>query len=274
MKTYVAILGHAFRFAVFPKQYITFNPMQYVKRRNKNSNTDLFVSDAETEDGIKPLTGEMYRNMISYVEKHHKDALLPIQISYYTGLRLGEVAGLTWQDINIDEQYLIVRRSVKYNPERHKVEIGTTKRAKVRTVDFGNVLTKILKDAKKNNKKNALRYGQLYNRCYYKEIDFICRREDGTLMRPTSVGTVCRIISKKLPGFEGFHFHVLRHTYTTNLLLNGARPKDVQELLGHSDVSTTVNTPKGHTPPTAAIFDIIVKIQQLVKRWVVLQEIF
>ena len=96
----------------------------------------------------------MYRNMISYVEKHHKDALLPIQISYYTGLRLGEVAGLTWQDINIDEQYLIVRRSVKYNPERHKVEIGTTKRAKVRTVDFGNEPTKILKDAKKNNNEH------------------------------------------------------------------------------------------------------------------------
>ena len=37
---------------------------------------------------------------------------------------------------------------------------------------------------------------------------------------------------------------------------------------------STVNTPKGHTPPTAAIFDIIVKIQHLVKRWVVLQEIF
>ena len=38
-----------------------------------------------------------------------------------------------------------------------------------------------------------------------------------------------------------FHFHTLRHTYTNNLLSNGAQPKDVQELLGHSDVSTTMN---------------------------------
>ena len=38
-----------------------------------------------------------------------------------------------------------------------------------------------------------------------------------------------------LEGFEGFHFHQLRHTYTSNLLANGAAPKDVQELLGHSD---------------------------------------
>ena len=38
-----------------------------------------------------------------------------------------------------------------------------------------------------------------------------------------------------------YHFHQLRHTYTSNLLSNGAAPKDVQELLGHSDVSTTMN---------------------------------
>ena len=46
---------------------------------------------------------------------------------------------------------------------------------------------------------------------------------------------------KTLEGFEGFHFHQLRHTYTSNLLANGAAPKDVQELLGHSDVGTTMN---------------------------------
>ena len=52
---------------------------------------------------------------------------------------------------------------------------------------------------------------------------------------------MCKRASKKVEVLEGFHFHQLRHTFTSNLLSNGAAPKDVQELLGHSDVSTTMN---------------------------------
>ena len=66
-------------------------------------------------------------------------------------------------------------------------------------------------------------------------------RPNGSLELPSTLGIVCRKIAQKLDGFEGFHFHQLRHTYTSNLLANGAAPKDVQELLGHSDVSTTMN---------------------------------
>lgn len=42
-----------------------------------------------------------------------------------------------------------------------------------------------------------------------------------------------------MPELEGFDFHALRHTYTTNLLSNEEQPKDVQELLGYFDVGNT-----------------------------------
>ena len=75
----------------------------------------------------------------------------------------------------------------------------------------------------------------------YKEISFVCLRPDGAYESPSTVGIMCRTASRKVEGLEGFHFHQLRHTFTSNLLSNGAAPKDVQELLGHADVSTTMN---------------------------------
>lgn len=74
------------------------------------------------------------------LSKKKNPALLPIQIAYYTGLRIGEACSLTWQDIDLKEQRLTVRRSIRYNSARHRTEIGTTKRKKIRSVDFCNTL--------------------------------------------------------------------------------------------------------------------------------------
>ena len=69
---------------------------------------------------------------------------------------------MTWQDINLDGQYLTVRRSMRYNGQRHKTEIGATKRKKVRTVDFCDTLADILRKAKTEQHKSRFKYGELY----------------------------------------------------------------------------------------------------------------
>ena len=267
LRLFSAVLQGAFRFAVFPKRLITFNPMQYVVWRGKKEDYDLFSDEDGNTDSTPTLSHEQYLKLEEFLKKKDNPALLPIQIAYYTGLRIGEVCGLTWQDVNLDKQYLTVRRSMRYNGARHKTEIGATKRKKVRTVDFCNTLAAILKAAKTEQHKNRLQYGGLYHLNYYtevkekdrtyyevyslprtdeipegyKEISFVCLRPDGAYESPSTVGIMCRTASRKVEGLEGFHFHQLRHTFTSNLLSNGAAPKDVQELLGHADVSTTMN---------------------------------
>ena len=267
LRLFSAVLQGAFRFAVFPKRLITFNPMQYVVWRGKKEDYDLFSDEDGNTDSTPTLSHEQYLKLEEFLKKKDNPALLPIQIAYYTGLRIGEVCGLTWQDVNLDKQYLTVRRSMRYNGARHKTEIGATKRKKVRTVDFCNTLVAILKAAKTEQHKNRLQYGGLYHLNYYtevkekdrtyyevyslprtdeipegyKEISFVCLRPDGAYESPSTVGIMCRTASRKVEGLEGFHFHQLRHTFTSNLLSNGAAPKDVQELLGHADVSTTMN---------------------------------
>ena len=267
MLQFSAVLRGSFRFAVFPKRYITFNPMQYVRMRVKKEEVELFEGNAENETGIPTITHEQYTEITDYLRKKRNPALLPVQIAYYTGLRIGEVCGLAWQDINLEEQYLTVRRSMRYNATRHKMEIGATKRKKIRTVDFCDTLAEILKKARKQQHRERFQCGEMYFRNYYQkvmekgrthydlyslqsteeipddyeELSFVCLRQDGSYESTATLSNVCRLIQKHVEGLENFHFHQLRHTYTSNLLSNGAAPKDVQELLGHSDVSTTMN---------------------------------
>ena len=134
-------------------------------------------------------------------------------------------------------------------------------------MDFCDTLVSILRAAKKEQMLNSIKYGPLYqqnyyltvkekNRTYYEVytlprtetapedyhlVSFVCLRPEGAYESTKAVSNMCRTAKKKVDGLGDFHFHLLRHTYTSNLLSNGAAPKDVQELLGHSDVSTTMN---------------------------------
>lgn len=283
IRQYSAVLQNAFRYAVFPKKLITFNPMQYVVRRSNGDEYELFSEEGSSElpDETATITYQQYLRLTEILAGKKSPALLNVQISYYTGLRIGEVSGLTWQDIDLENQYLTIRRSMRYSSARKKMEIGPTKRKKIRTVDFCDTLAEILREAKKEQLVNSLKYGPLYQQNYYKQvkeknrtyyevcflsreteapenhtpITFVCQRPEGSYVSPCSVEIACRTAKRQIGGMDDFHFHTLRHTYTSNLLSGGAAPKDVQELLGHSSVSTTMDIyahSKRETKRTAA----------------------
>lgn len=144
--------------------------MQYVKLRGRKQETDIFSDSEEDTSSIPTITHEQFQKLEEFLKAKDNPALLPVQIAYYTGLRIGEVCGLTWQDINLEEQYLTVRRSMRYNGTRHTTEVGTTKRSKVRTVDFCDTLAAILRAARTEQRKNRFRYGEFYHLNYYKEV--------------------------------------------------------------------------------------------------------
>ena len=95
-----------------------------------------------------------YERLIEFLQVNNPPAILPIQIAYYAGLRIGEACGLTWQDVNLEEQVPDQSDAVSdMMVQKHKNIIRPTKRKKVRIVDFGDTLAEFLKMPEKNNLK-------------------------------------------------------------------------------------------------------------------------
>ena len=81
LRLFSAVLQGAFRFAVFPKRLITFNPMQYVVWRGKKEEYELF-SDEDGETTSTPtLSYDQYQRLEDFLKKKNNPALLPIQIA-------------------------------------------------------------------------------------------------------------------------------------------------------------------------------------------------
>ena len=73
---------------------------------------------------------KIMKDCLLICKKKNPAAILPIQIAYYAGLRIGEACGLAWQDVNLEEQCLTIRRSIRYDGSKRKYIIGPTKRKK------------------------------------------------------------------------------------------------------------------------------------------------
>lgn len=82
-------------------------------------------------------------------------------------MRAGEVCGLTWDDIDFENQVLYVRRSMYYDKDLKTWELKVPKNGKPRAIDFGDSLAHILLIAKHEQQRNKKIYGDLYQNQFY-----------------------------------------------------------------------------------------------------------
>lgn len=245
----LSVLNSALKMAVYPYKLISENPASYTKiPKNKNS---------KIHTQKKILTPSEMKKIIERFP-FGSSFYIPIQIAYHTGVRIGECCALTWDDIDLDNNTIVISKSLskQYN---HNWFFGTTKTlSSNRTIFIGKTLSDILKKHQTWQAKNKLNFGKNYFKYYQtdnnmiyeiknipeyfsadKEINFVCTGEKGNLITPESFRYCSKIINYEL--LIEFNFHALRHTHATRLIENGAKMKDVQVRLGHSKLSTTMD---------------------------------
>ncbi|WP_147239238.1 tyrosine-type recombinase/integrase [Enterococcus faecium] len=221
-----SVLKNALNMAVYPWGLIKQNPMLYVK-------IPKYEARPTTKKDLKIISLEDFDHMLEITPEGHP-FYIPLNIGFYTGMRVGEVCGLMWDDVDFSNGTITVEKQMVKNDGAWVY--GTPKTSSSnRTIFIGQTLLAILKKHKKQQLENRMKYGKLYI-----DSNAVCTKEDGELVTPSVVKWNTRRISNALS--LSFNFHSLRHTHATLLLENGAKMKEISERLGHSRISITMDT--------------------------------
>jgi integrase len=155
---------------------------------------------------------------------------LPTLIALGTGMRLGEVMGLRWQDVDLEAGFARVRQTLQVT-----MEFDTPKSHRsTRSLSLPSFLVDALKRHKKTQNERRLMLGEAW-----REFDLICERGDGQPLRPDTISKQFRTIARA--GGLDVTFHGLRHTHASLMLESGADLKVTSSRLGHSSISITAD---------------------------------
>lgn len=202
------------------------------------SNPATKVTPPKKADKVTEIiTLAQAKGILDYTKMHDHEMYITILIAFYTGMRRGEILGLTWDKIDFKTQSIYVTQARQYVGNDIVVTGVKTKKSK-RTIAIFGELSKELQKEKTKQKKDKLEWGENYN---VPEQDFVCRWDNGNLLRPDYVSKKFKKIATDLQISNNLRFHDLRHSNATWLMENGIHPKIVSEMLGHSDIQTTMN---------------------------------
>lgn len=197
-------------------ELIVKNPMIHVIKPKSN----------KQDKKVEALTLEQHQKFITSLDNEQYGNIFLVAIN--TGMRCGEILALQPKDIDLENNILKVSKTITKNDfDSYTLKKGTKTYAGTREIPFGEDLKSVLINSIANKTNN--------------EFDLIYTLDD-KIIRPSTLNIVFKRICKNL-NFEGsYNFHMLRHTFATRCIESGMPAHVLQKLLGHTDVSITINT--------------------------------
>lgn len=227
--------------------YLRYNP-------SDNALKELKRAHNKDEDKRRALTQTEQELFETFLSKPHYERWKPIfTVMLYTGLRIGEICGLRWEDINLDDGIISVNHTLVYfdrgGSERCGYAINTPKTtAGERTIPM---LPKV-KAAFIAERQFQELTGLKCNSVVDGYTDFVFVNRFGNVQNQSTLNKALRRIIRDcnyevldsgvknptlLPNFTN---HSLRHTFTTRMCEAGVNVKAMQAILGHADAETTL----------------------------------
>jgi integrase len=183
--------------------------------------------------GMQILTKEQLQDFISVVREDRLATAFILDIG--TGLRRGELLGLKWDCVDFKKSTIIIKRQLLSLKDGPVIEEDMKTKSSKRSIPLAENLIKELKAHKVRQAKEKLQIGDMYN-----DQGLVFCQEDGSPIEPKSFTKRFQNLLKQA-GLPKLRLHDLRHTHASLLLSENIHPKVVQERLGHSSISMTLD---------------------------------
>jgi integrase len=197
---------------------------------------DAVEAPRPVPEEMHPLSAEETRKLLEAANGDKLEALYVLAVT--TGMRRGELLGLKWSDVDLENSRISIRRTLTRTDNGKRVALGDPKTKKSRrTIRLTRQTVEAFRSHLQRQLREIEEAGDLYE-----DQGLVFTTETGTPINPSNLRQRSLAPLLRKAGLPHIRFHDLRHTCATLLFGKGVHPKFVQELLGHASIATTLDT--------------------------------